>query len=403
MTDARADTLVALAAERDRFVRRLSETCLPWWAAHGVDHLHGGFFERIDADGRPTDEPRRTRLVARQIYVFAQSRRFGWTDAAEADSIVDHGLDFLEHRCLTAAGTVHTTVPADGTPAAPSFDLYDHAFALFALAEVARIRPDDARVRRLGPRIRDVLVAGWRHPIAGFERARPRALPLEANPHMHLLEAFLAWSEVAPDDPAWAARVDDVAALALDRLIAPATGALGEYWDGDWRPMAVGGRLSVEPGHQFEWAWLLARRAATTGDDRPLAAARRLVEIGESRGVDPVRDLAIAVLDGDLAVVDPVMRLWPQTERLKAHLALADASVDAADAAAHAALALRATRGIARFLDHPRPGLWWDLMAADGRFSTEPTRASSLYHVVCAVIELDARLARAGSTAAPRP
>ena len=53
--------------------------------------------------------------------------------------------------------------------------------------------------------------------------------------------------------------------LALTRFIDPETGVLREFFDADWR--APGGEDGlVEPGHQFEWAWLLQRWGRLRGE-----------------------------------------------------------------------------------------------------------------------------------------
>ena len=49
-----------------------------------------------------------------------------------------------------------------------------------------------------------------------------------------------------------------------------------------------------------------------------------------------------------------------------------------------------AVRGLRRFLTTPTDGLWFDQLAADDRFVVEPARATSLYHIVGAVAELQA-------------
>ena len=137
-------------------------------------------------DGTPIEEPRRARLVARQIYCFATGAELGW-DGPAAD-IVAHGLDFLLTRLVAADGRVISAVAADGGPVPERYDPYDYAFVLFALAAAARRPADRARLHEVALTIREHLVAGYAHPLAGFEEAAPRTLPLKANPHMHLFE-----------------------------------------------------------------------------------------------------------------------------------------------------------------------------------------------------------------------
>lgn len=44
---------------------------MPLWSTAGTDWAQGGFAEKLDAKGLPMDEPRRTRVVARQLRLFA--------------------------------------------------------------------------------------------------------------------------------------------------------------------------------------------------------------------------------------------------------------------------------------------------------------------------------------------
>ena len=90
--------------------------------------------------------------------------------------------------------------------------------------------------------------------------------------------------------------------------------------------------------------------------------------------------MAFNVLDDSLVPLDPVARLWPQTERIKAALLLAGEDRDAQVAAACGGLQL--------YTDAAPPGLWRDRLRPDGVFVEEPAPASSFYHIVCALIAL---------------
>ena len=72
----------------------------------------------------------------------------------------------------------------------------------------------------------------------GFEESAPPSLPLKSNPHMHLLEAALAWIEVsegAARTP-WIALATEIVGLCLTYFVDANTGAVGEYFDYDWGP-----------------------------------------------------------------------------------------------------------------------------------------------------------------------
>lgn len=367
----------------------LFETALPFWASTGVDRVHGGFFERLTPEGDILPDNRRTRLVGRQIYVFAMAEKLGWPGPAR--DLVRHGLGFLLEHCIRPDGTVVSVVGEDGQVLNPDFDLYDHAFALFGLAAAAGRGERTEELAQIAVRMREAMVAGWKHPTAGFEESQPRTLPLKANPHMHMLEASLAWMEVRPDD-GWGLLADEIAELCLARFLAPDTGALMEFFDGDWQALTSPDDAVVEPGHQLEWAWLLTRWGLLRGRPDALEASGRLRKVGEEDGADTTRDLVINELNADLSVRDDRARLWPQTERTKAHVIVAATAESAGEADVAAHLAARALQGLRRYFEHPVSGSWWEHIDRDGHPAPEPARASSLYHIVCALTEVDTAL-----------
>ena len=372
----------ALRLAAGRLDHWLLSAALPLWWTAGADHQAGGFCEGLDLDGRPVRGDRRARVQARQIYVYAKAGALGW-DGPWREA-VDHGLKCLFDDYFRSDGLVRTLVAAQGAAVDETATLYDQAFTLFALAAVIKALPERTDMAAAALRLLGVLQADRRHAAGGFVEAG--AQPFQANPHMHLLEAALAWSEVS-DDPVWRDLADEIAGLALERFIDPAGGFLREFFDAQWRPHdGEPGRL-VEPGHQFEWAWLLDRWSRSRGRADARQAAERLFAVG-LRGVDRRREVAVNALWDDLSIRDADARLWPQTERLKATLALRPADPDEA---------VRAIGGLMKYLDLPVEGLWRDKLRADGSFVVEFAPASSFYHIVCAVEVLCGSLAGAAA------
>ncbi len=163
----------------------LFREALPLWSGLGTDRARGGFFEKLTVDGRPTDEPRRARVVGRQIYAFATAETLGWDGPAR--DLVRHGLEALERHHLTADARVVPLVAADGTRLSEAFDLYDQAFVLFGLAAAAGIGERRMHVEALAERLRARMIAGFKHPLGGFEEGQPRVLPPARQPaHAYL-------------------------------------------------------------------------------------------------------------------------------------------------------------------------------------------------------------------------
>jgi mannose-6-phosphate isomerase len=371
-------TSLSLIATRDRLDAWLVGDALPIWWRAGADREMGGYHDLVDLAGAPLTGAKRARVQARQAYCYARAAEFGW--GGPWREAMRHGLDFLEARHRRADGLYRTLVTSAGEPAIDEPDLYDQAFVLLVLAAAAQV--GDGQAAGAAEALLARLPA---HPLGGFRGLADATL--QANPNMHLFEAALAWME-AGGGARWSAVAEGQARLALDRLIDPTTGALSESFAEDWRAPARPADRRVEPGHQFEWAWLLMRWSALAGEPGALAAALRLIEVGDAAGVDAARGVAINLLDGDLRPLERDARLWPQTERLKAAL-LAGAMTGEAE---YWTMAERAAAALAPYLEVFVAGLWRDCLTAGGEFVDEPARASSFYHLLVAVAELDRTL-----------
>ena len=353
----------------------------PVWSKIGIDYDQGGFFEKIDHQGIAVALPRRGRVSPRQLYCFSQAVELGLSE--DILPVLKTNLELYLARFFRSDGLIRTLVAADGSCLDDSVSLYDQAFGLFALASVTRVMPNTLGLEARAKHLLEQLRARQANPLGGFDETAPRTLPLQSNPHMHILEAALAWTEVS-DDPIWQAQADEIAELCLSKFIDPQLGCVREYFDGDWNPSAGVEGLKFEPGHQFEWGWLLLRWGRVKSRQDAIAAACKMIALAETHGIDPVRGVAFNVLLSDLSVHDAQSRLWPQTERIKAGILLAQMTGDPE--------ALRGVvegiEGLKKYLDVPIKGLWYDRMQPDGSFIDEPAPASSFYHIICAIVEL---------------
>ena len=364
----RAARFETLAEAADAFDIWLRTAALPLWATVGTDAASGGFRDALTWAGQIADTRRRTRVQARQTFVFASAAAEGlagpWLSTARA------GFDAFRRDAIRPDGLFASVLDLTGAPTDPTARLYEHAFILLAMAGLHRADPAqgaEAEAIQLLDRMQV-----FRRRAGGFREAGADAF--QANASMHLLEAALAWEQTG-SDRAWSVLADDLAELALTRFIDPATGALSEFFDAGWRRLS-GEAGRIEPGHQFEWAWLLTRWGAARGDPRGEAAARRLFGVGRE-AFDPVRGVVVNALWDDFTVRDAGARLWPQTEHIKAALILGETDA-----------ALQAANGLTAYLDTPARGVWRERMRADGGFIDEPSPATSLYHLFLAVREL---------------
>ncbi|WP_312596307.1 AGE family epimerase/isomerase [Brevundimonas sp.] len=357
--------MIALAAAQTRVSNWLFDHALPLWAERGVD-AGGRFFEQLDFDGRPViGQRRRTRVQARQIYVFCEAAALGWEAGR---GVAQTGLNRMIDLCRRDDGLWISAAADEGAVVDATPDLYDLAFVLFALAAAHRVL-GDARARPLALRTLAAINAQMAAPHGGWHDALPPRLPRRQNPHMHMLEAMQAWQATAPD-PAFEAAARVSLALCRDHFLID--GAIREYFTPTWAPDPQSGHI-IEPGHLEEWAWLL-RQAKALGLDAGTAADalhRRAVTQGRTRS-GLVREI-----DPSGAVIDGGRRLWAQTEAIRTALAFGDANV-----------AEQVDRLFASHLATEAQGLWIDSYDADGQSQDRAAPASSLYHLMTAFSEL---------------
>ena len=368
--------------------RWLLASAFPTWWRDGRDDIGGGYHEALLETGLPADLPKRVRVQSRQIYCYALAAQMGWT--GEPQAAIAHGLGYLNGHGLRADGLCRHIVAPDGSVIDDGPDLYDQAFLLLALAEAFKVTGDTAlRVKAHG--LLGLIRRTFSHPAGGFADrpggvgAEPRSAGmtrLRSNPHMHLLEASLHWME-AENHEVWFEFASELVDLCRERFWA-SNGALIEYFDAKWQPLASGN--CVEPGHLFEWAWLLRRFEIASGAQTS-DIYLPFYTLAEQHGVCQARGVAINSLTLDLAPHDTAARLWPQTERLKANVILARSAASADERALYVVRAEAAAAALARYFEHRRAGQWYDKMRPDGSFVEEPAPASSLYHIACAIRE----------------
>jgi mannose/cellobiose epimerase-like protein (N-acyl-D-glucosamine 2-epimerase family) len=351
---------------------------LPLWFNRGIDKDNWGFAERLDQNGDAILEPRRINVQARQTYVFTLAQQLGWrADRSEQlthAELVDHGLAAIE-RYRRHDKMFAFKLNVDGTVFDNRAELYGQAFVLFAWAQVAKEPSRFTSLHVKADEFLALLRSQRGHEIAGFDEDRPRTMPLRSNPHMHLFEAAQAWMQVS-SDKIWLDLANEIAALAISKFIDKRSGWLCEHFDENWCPMADVQGILAEPGHQFEWAWLLERFARTTGQAEFSAHARQLYVLGLS-AIDETRKVPFFEYTLNQGPRVGSTRLWPTTEWLKAAMIFDDVEQ-----------VREAYAGLCLFLQTPIKGLWGDKMTSDGQIVNEPTPASTFYHIICAFAEL---------------
>ena len=305
MSDPRP-TLPELA----RFNQHFAERIVPLWKGPGWNAEMALPYEALDAQHRPLPVQRyRAMACARQLYLF--SSRIEQPGAAERAAALFRSLQ--QHFHDAEHGGWFYSIDPSGQPLDKRKDLYTHAFIIFACVHYW------AKVRE--PLVESVLNAalevvaerfstgdGLYEAVLERNWSSLKSGPLQ-NPLMHLAEGFLATLSVREDASVQAALLALATAM-QQRFIDRQHGVMME------KPLDAVDNW-FEPGHQFEWFFLLESSDVLRGT--PLhASLTRAFAYAELKGVDNLSGAVSGMLALEGTVRDGTQRIWAQAEYLRA-------------------------------------------------------------------------------------
>jgi mannose/cellobiose epimerase-like protein (N-acyl-D-glucosamine 2-epimerase family) len=365
------------------YVDWVVQQALPTWASSGFDAARGRFQERLDLAGKPIVLPHRAMVQARQIYVFAHAAQLGCF--AEGRRLAETAMaSMLGDFCVETPDQASFAFSIDprGGIVSDVRDAYTHAFVLFALAWVYRLNGDE-RMLTIADKTIAFIEDRLTDPVHGglFDAVPAPSRDKRQNPLMHLLEAYLFLDQAA-SGRGYLERAAGLVALFKHRLYRAEPGVLLEHFGYDWLPHGDPAKADVfEPGHHFEWVWLLATYGGQVGETvEPWAS--RLHETACRYGIDG-DGLIFDEVGADLTPRKRSHRIWPHTEAIKAAVAR-DAAGDA-----HALDLADGMSSVlmARFLGRPFAGGWVDHLSEAGEPLVDYVPASTLYHIFLAAAE----------------
>ena len=340
------------------------DVIVPLWQGPGWNADMALPYEALDAEHQPLPPQRyRAMACARQLYLF--SSLIGQVPAAEERaaalfrSLQQHFHD-AEH------GGWFYSVDPQGAPLDQRKDLYTHAFILFACAHYW----DKVREPRVESVLNAALEVVTQHFTTGdglYEASLDRdwsslkSGPLQ-NPLMHLAEAFLATLSVREDVAVQGALVELCTAM-QKRFIDPQHSVLME------KPL---GALDnwFEPGHQFEWYFLLESSSLLRGSTLH-ASLDRAFAFTEQLGVDQQTGAVRAMLDlkPNGLPRDATQRIWAQAEYLRALTLRPDSE----------AAVLRQLQALQQRFLHA--GGWYECRDENGEVTRRDMPSTTPYHL----------------------
>lgn len=299
-----------------------------------------GFFDLLDADGKPAQINRRTILAqARLLFTFSHlaliSKNPSYHEVARvAREAVRAFRKSPGLYCLARAANGQPT----GDPADELARSYDQSFVILGLAtwgrlQAAAVRGEDkleleACWAALENQLTDP-ATGLLLEHDGVTDPSASSAPRRAqNPHMHSYEAALQVHEMTGDQ-VWLERAAKMRAKGLEYFFDQTSGTIIEFLTPDLSPLPGREGERREIGHQCEWAWLLRREAALGGDPSMRDIAARLLSFADQDGfaqTGVMQGAAFDAIAADANWREEKFLLWPQTEAIKAHALRAEKS-----------------------------------------------------------------------------
>lgn len=342
---------------------------LPIWASR-AQLPDGSWAEHLGLDGMADMKAeRRWRVLARQVYVYAQATDAGWYNGQETAQTT--------HSRMMETGYVHR-VGMDAAINNAMQDLYDHAFYLLSHASLYKLS-GDLQYLEQAEKILNWLDKDMAHPKGGWIEylGAPKSEPRRQNPHMHIFEASLYLYQVT-QNPEHLSYARKVFALFKAHFFNTKTQTIIEFFGPNWKPLPAPKGTTAEPGHAAEWIWLLRQYERASGVDTSHYADALY---------DGLHRNALYFLndeeDENGTIRRESKRLWVQTELIKAHLAQAERGVTGS-----ADMAAAAIDGLFETYLTPE-GLWNDQLNACNVNMATTIPVSTFYHILCMAVEAE--------------
>lgn len=370
--------------ELKRQSRAFLSRALALWATTGYDRVNGGYFEALSPTGDAlAARDKRFRIHGRTMFAHAAGTLWNYHDGL---AVAEDALEFVMHKCRMSSGGFVSATKPDGTWTDCYARTYEHAFLLLGLGWLAFATKKPAHENALEA-VWNFMATSLRHADGAFVTSlAPAGSPREAgrlqNPHMHLFEALLNLYELF-NKPQWLAEARALYALFGKRIYDARAGVLLEFFTDDWEKDPAKGNL-IDPGHHYEWTWLLYKYASLSGEAAPMLPA--LYDYAHARGSD-AHGLGYDEMYIDGRIYRGTHRLWVQTEALKAHLAMGALANTATEKAAFFERADATLETMFNYYLRPELGIWNDQLDANLAVISTDAPTSTLYHILVALNE----------------
>ena len=371
--------------DRAFFRDHMLEELLPFWARHGLDAEHGGFFTHLDRQGN-VYEPSYKRAVMQARMIFAFAKGYAASGDERWRVLAEQGVRFLlRHFWDRERGGWFRGVYRDGRPEDRQKHSADQAYVLLGLAECHRATGDRealdhalATRRLLDEHVWDPEHGGY------YESMNPdwsvRSSRKTICVHLDCLKALMALDAVGGGGSS--AREVEVADLIVARFQDPRQGCVLEKFQRGWSysPLSTWDRLEL--GHNLKACWILLDMAERHGRRDYRDVAKRLLDFSVRHGWDEERGGFYQYLFRNGRLASDEKLWWSECEGLSA---LARMHALSGDPIYRDLFDRLASFCVAHFVDREF-GEWYTACHGDGRVADDRKGGDwkAAYHTVAA-------------------
>lgn len=270
---------------RKQYYSALFDDITPWWSKYSIDRDYGGYFTRIERDGKPYAYDKDMWMTGREIWMFSHlynkyKREDQWYAYAK------HGIEFMIKYAFREDGKMYFRLNRQGKQLSSALSLYTEVFASIAVAEFSHIDNNEELKKRaieMYNRLIPRLGQPADTPLLGY--------PIDTEFHLHahdMCRMTVAWvyNDLWSDQ-----RFADDITLSYESILKkhwkPDRKVLLENVAMDGSPLLdlPEGRM-FHPGHAIESAWMMMEVALNRNEQELMTTAIEILLASLEHGWD---------------------------------------------------------------------------------------------------------------------
>jgi len=321
------------------FRQLLQTNILPFWIDHGVDHEYGGVFGHLDRRGNPiAPYDKSLVLISRTLWSFSEAYR-RYPDPQYKEVAISC-LKFLrDHFWDKEHGGYYNMVSRDGRPTDTTKLLNPMSYTMEGLAEAAVAFHDPSAAqealelfRTIDKVAHDSTYGGYRMAFTpdwqNIEDYKPQPYAgsfgrKSMDWHLGVLEALATLYDVT-GDPTVRARLEEMLDIFTEKIIDVDKGYSHLFFTREWKPYdPEGGTPQSTYGLDLEASWLIMESAKLVGrvnDPKTRRVVLAIVDHSLRVGFDNENGGIYGVGPAEGPVTDKSKMWWQQMDGMTAFL-----------------------------------------------------------------------------------